>query len=68
MNLLSRLPRNATSSGKPSLATLPLDQVAVLCVPILLHFLPGDWSDDSPNNAPEAHAIFPKLIFPYALF
>ena len=50
MNLPLRLPRNATSLGKPSLATWILDQVAVLWVPILLHFQPGDWSDDSPQQ------------------
>lgn len=68
MNLPSRLPRNAASSGKPSLATLRLEQVAMLWVPILSHFLLGTGGVSPQSNAPEAHAIFLKLIFPCALF
>ena len=68
MNLLSRLPRNATSSGKPSLATLPLEQVAMLWVPILSHFLPGDWSDESPKRCPRGSCHFPETHLSLSAF
>lgn len=60
--------RNDTSSEKPSIATLALEQVALPLVPIL-GVLPasatlGTGEMIPQNNAPKPCAIFLKLIFP----